>query len=393
MTLDPMKDTMAFTCDIILLSYESPDLLKKCVESILDRTRTPARLIIVDNASKDPKVARYLSEVSGRGAVEVTKVFNGKNLGFAGGMNVGLRLAEAPYVCLINNDCIVTDGWLEEMITLASSDKKIGLVCPESNNFGSGPSKDRSIEEYAVSLAPRKGEYIELGHAIFFACLIKKEVIDRIGLLDEAYAGVCYEDTDYSRRTFEAGYIAALAKGAYVYHRMQASRKKLKGKKEIYSRNRKLFEEKWGRIYRTLFAEECSSGTEGLRGLYEQLKGLARKRVFVEILAAPLDGPGSEDALCGLMRHSDIIVRPLKGKYFAFRALWKIFTKKKRYDAVFFEKGTLASLVCALRPLHGAEPFVRSESLVTHGPTGRSFDLADAGPLVDFIKKRKGARK
>ena len=376
-------------CDIILLSYESPDLLKKCVESVLDRTRVPSRLIIVDNASRDPEVRRYLEGVSGRGSVTVEKLFSEVNAGFAGGTNKGLRLAEAPFVCLLNNDCIVTDGWLEEMIDVARSRSDIGLVDPQSNTFGSRPAQGLSIEEHAASLAAVNGKFTEIGHAIGFACLVKKEVIDKIGYLDEAYEGVCYEDTDFSLRAQKSGFISVIAEGAYVFHKEQASRRDLSGKEAVYARNRKIFEDRWGKLCRSFFLEDVSSGITAVRGFYDALKGLARRRVFVDLWVSGADGSLSDSILSGTVRHADITVKPLKGSFTGAYALWKILTKKKRYDAVFLPSGVLSALVSVTGPIHGAELFVSKGTSVMHVSSGRIFSLNDAGTLAEFIKERK----
>lgn len=381
---------MAFTCDIILLSYESPELLKKCVESVLDSTRVPSRLIIVDNASRDPEVRRYLEGVHGRGSVTVEKLFSEVNAGFAGGTNKGLRLAEAPFVCLLNNDCIVTDGWLEEMVDVARSRADIGLVDPQSNTFGSRPEEGLSIEEHAASLAAaRKGEFTEMGHAIGFACLVKKEVIDKIGYLDEVYEGVCYEDTDFSLRAQKAGFISVIAEGAYVFHKEQASREKLRGKEAVYSRNRKIFEDRWGRLHRSFCLEDVSSGMPAVRDSYDALKGLARRRVFVDLWVSGVDDSFRDSVLSGMVKHADITMKFFNGRFTGAYALWKILTKKKRYDAVFLPAGVLSALVSAAKPIHGAEVFIRKGDSAQHVPSGRIFSLNDAGMLTEFIKQKR----
>ena len=188
-------------CDIVLLSYENPDLLKRCVESILEFTRIRSRLIIVDNASKDPAVAEYITGIHGNETVHIEKVFSEENEGFSKGTNKGMRISDAEYVCLLNNDCEVTEGWLSEMISVAEKNEHVGLVNPQSNTFGSTPPDGSTINEHAQDLnRDKKGRFVELGHAIGFACLIKRDVIERIGYLDESYKGVCYEDTDYSNQ-------------------------------------------------------------------------------------------------------------------------------------------------------------------------------------------------
>ena len=273
---------MKYDCDIVVLSYESPELLKSCVESVLEHTIVPSRLIIVDNASKDPKVAEYLNALRGKGKVTIEKVFSGENEGFAAGTNKGLKLVDAPFVCLLNNDCVVTEGWLEEMIAIAGSDSTIGLVNPQSNTFGSRPDTDASIDDHADLISHRKSQFVELGSAIGFACLIKKEVLEKVGLLDESYRGVCYEDTDFAARARKAGFISVMAEGAYVFHAEQASRKDLEGKEEIYRKNKEIFEGRWGRLLRVLFVTP-DADPGAIAADHEVLKEIARERAIVEM--------------------------------------------------------------------------------------------------------------
>ena len=378
-------------CDIVLLSYESPKLLKECVESVLERTRVPSRLIIVDNASRDPRVKTYLHQLHGAGLVTVEKVFSEENAGFAAGMNKGLRLSEAPFVCLLNNDCVVTEGWLEEMIGLARSHSRIGLVNPQSNTFGSKPDGEASITEHARLLEHDKGKFSELGHAIGFACLVKREVLDRVGYLDEEYEGVCYEDTDFSVRAQKAGYICVLAEGAYVYHVEQASRRRFKGVDEIYRKNKERFEKKWGRILRVFFLDRVS-GPEGyMTEDYEALKGLARERAFVEFWIKPdrlADEVSAGFDRRKIVRHADIKLNVLGKGFLGPAVLWKVLTKKKKYDALILKRGVLPGVLRCLKWLHGAEVFLLEGRLRARSRDGRLFDLNSPAAFAEYLRTR-----
>jgi GT2 family glycosyltransferase len=366
---------MARECDIILLSYESPDLLKKCVESVLEHTRVSSRLIIVDNASGDPKVASYLQEVHGNEIVEIEKVFSEENVGFAAGMNRGMRLSEAPFVCLLNNDCIVTDGWLEEMIAVAGQRNDIGLVNPQSNTFGSRPEEGATIDYHAAFLSDKKGGYTELGHAIGFACLIKREVIDRIGCLDEVYLGVCYEDTDFSVRAQKTGFISVMAEGAYVYHAEQASRRNLEKKEEVYRRNKEIFECKWGKLLRVFYIRTQDSDIDHVLNDYEILKGLARERAFVDMWVGGAEF-SPEEITRKTMKHADISINIVSDKFLGISSFWRILIKKKKYDAVITDNERLLRRLRFLKPLLGAKVFPRK-------------DLEEPSILAESLRKGK----
>lgn len=381
--------------DIVLLSYENPGLLKECVESVLENTRARATLIIVDNNSKDPEVRRYLSGVHGSGRIDIEKVFCEENTGFAGGMNKGMRLSDAPFVCLLNNDCVVTDGWLEEMISVAEERSDVGLVNPQSNTFGSFPDRSVSITEHAGLLSDKKGRFVELGHAIGFACLVKREVIEKIGYLDEAYEGVCYEDTDYSVRARKAGYISVMAEGAYVFHREQASRKNLEGKEKIYSRNKALFENRWGRLLRVLYMDhfrDFNDDREQVKSDYELMKTLARQRVIVDYWirdSKKAAKSGTEAENISSIRHADVGVRILQSVFVNASLFWKVLTKKKKYDAVILRKGAVARILGFLKPVHGARLFFCDDDAKIRSEKGRIFDLEKAEDFAGFLRGKQ----
>ncbi|MFA6636037.1 MAG: glycosyltransferase family 2 protein [Candidatus Omnitrophota bacterium] len=386
--------TVKYECDIILLSYESPGLLKKCVESVFKYTRVPVRLIIVDNASKDPAVAEYLNAVESSGNVAVRKLFNDENLGFAAGINEGMKISDSPYVCLLNNDCEVTDGWLREMLLVAESSSEIGIVNPESNTFGSVPAEGVSIHDHAVRLQKNSEKYVEIGHAIGFACLIKREVIDSIGYLDEIYSGVCYEDSDFSIRAQKAGFIPVIAEGAYVFHEEQASRKDLAGKEKIYACNKKIFEDRWGKILRILLLDPESKKTVDVLGYYGALRKLAKERAFLKIWTVS-GRPGSrvDDAVKSgiLIKHTDIAITVFKRRIKMSDVVLRILTKKKKYNAIFTADIHLARVLRFLKPFHGGEVFTLDDSYeVTTGKSEKLSLYDDAQRIASCLREERG---
>jgi len=372
---------MKHECDIVLLSYESPDLLKKCVESVLENTLVPSRLIIVDNNSTSPEVREYLDNVSGKWDVEIEKVFSPENAGFAGGINKGLRLSTAPYVCILNNDCEVYSGWLREMINVASIDSSIGLVNPQSNTFGCNDP---------LLVKDKSGKFVELGHAIGFACLIKREVLETIGLFDEAYEGVCYEDTDFACRAMKKGFISVMACGAYVYHREQASRSRLPGKKEIYKKNKYLFESRWGRLLRMLFVEQDSEDERILKD-YKNLKNVARKRIIVDMWVEKKDRGQIIKSLekKGITEHADVGIKSFPKSIRKREIITKVLTKKKKYDAVITRDPLLYGILRVVSALRGTQTFFLKEDKYLVSGRGEVIDIRDISVITERSRKKK----
>ena len=127
---------------------------------------------------------------------------------------------------LLNNDVVVTTGWLGRMLrALRGGDAGIGLVGPRSN-FVSGPQQIEVAYDNIAELdgfawdfgKAQNGVMVEVSRLVGFCLLIKREVIDAIGLLDEQFGIGCFEDDDYCLRAIAAGFRAVIAGDSFVHH-------------------------------------------------------------------------------------------------------------------------------------------------------------------------------
>ncbi len=325
---------MEIKCDLILLSWNNTEILRQCVDSILRFARVPCRLIIVDNGSSEAGIREYLASLKGNDAIQVRVILNAVNEGFAKGMNKGIKASAAPYVCLLNNDILVTDGWLEEMMRVASGDPAVGIVNPSSNNFGLRFGKETTLERFALSLRGQSGRWVEMGSCIGFCMLIKRELIEKIGYLDESYGYAYFEDTDFSRRAQAAGYKCAMAKGCYVYHAEGSSGKFLIDKEGAFQRSAEIFRGRWGmprRVVYVVTSKDKSSLECIIRGVEAELK--ARNRVWI------FQEEGAE--IPGLPEHLDLMREKFPKMFFNFAAFWNIIKKKKKFARLYIRQGAL----------------------------------------------------
>src|SRR3989338_488088 len=209
-------------CDIIIPVWNQPEATKECVDSIFEYTDYPYRLIVIDNGS-DKETEGYLKNLKEENETDFVLIRNDSNLGFVKAINQGIRQSDAAYVCVMNNDVIATDRWLGEMVKAMASDPRIGLVNPSSNTLGQFPREGESIHDYASSLKRSSGETQELYSCRGFCMLLKRKVIEDIGLLDEIYDVGYYDEADYCERAKISGFMAVRAKAAYVYHKERVS--------------------------------------------------------------------------------------------------------------------------------------------------------------------------
>ena len=227
------------TVDIIIVAKDQLEYTRRCVESIFASTSVPFRILFIDNASVDG-TSTYLSDGMSRcpqhGTLEVIQ--NQENLGWIKGLNQGISRSRAPFVIFSNNDIEVFDGAIDEMIAIAKSNSAIGIVNPNSNEF--------DIEKkQAGSTQPLQGQVTELIHAAGFFMLVKREVLNRIGGMDEIYSPGYFEEMDYSERARKAGFNIVIARGTYVFHHKSKSFLPA-DKQKFWDRNEKIFYERWG---------------------------------------------------------------------------------------------------------------------------------------------------
>ncbi len=239
---------------IIALSFNQLKYTKSFVQSVLEFTKISFELILVDNGSNKETVD-FLKDLSTKDE-RIKIIFNEENYGFPKGVNQGIKAAKGDYILIANNDIIVTDGWLERMVEVAEADNQIAIVGPMSNSV-SGVQLEREatypdiekMYEYAMENKQKNsGQIFQFPRVAFLCTLIKKEVIEKIGGLDERFSPGNFEDDDFCLRTQIAGYKTVIAKDVFIHHFGSKSftadgTKKYAERLEI---NKQIFVEKWG---------------------------------------------------------------------------------------------------------------------------------------------------
>ncbi len=171
-------------CDIIIPVWNQLKATKRCLDSLLQNTTFDFNLIIVDNGSKK-KTEDFLKDFERNNPkCGIIPIRNKKNKGFVKAVNQGMRESRADYICILNNDTIVTEGWLSEMIKIFQINPNIGIVNPSSNNLGQKIPFGKNLEDYVSAFKSESGKYVELMNALGFCMLIKKMLIEEIGSFD-----------------------------------------------------------------------------------------------------------------------------------------------------------------------------------------------------------------
>jgi GT2 family glycosyltransferase/glycosyltransferase involved in cell wall biosynthesis len=239
---------------VIVLAYNQWHLTDACLHSVLSLTDySNLEVIVVDNASSDETPER-LAEIAAHDE-RVRVIRNGDNLGFAGGNNVGIKAATGDYFVLLNNDTFVTKGWLRDLIRPLMQDSSIGLTGPLTNNIGNEQKiiihyvdmQEMQLEARRFVRARLRHRY-EANNLAFFCVATRRDVVENIGLLDEAYGLGFFEDDDYCQRVRAAAYRIAIVDDVFIHHHLSGSFDMLGSaeKQSQMERNKAIFENRWG---------------------------------------------------------------------------------------------------------------------------------------------------
>jgi len=220
--------------DIVLLSWNFPDMTLKCLKTLRENTHIPYRLIWVDNGSQIENFERVRRYVETFESHVISRFDN--NRYYAEGTNKGIKLSSAKYVVTLSNDVFVTKNWLTKLIRILDQQPEIGLISPMTDRIGSnGPRVSMTVPKFnllrpgepyeRINELPSRFIYCEEPVSMFCAVL-RKKMIDEVGLLDERFT--CYgNDWDYNDRIKHAGWKTAVALNCFVYHLHKATKNKV----------------------------------------------------------------------------------------------------------------------------------------------------------------------
>lgn len=217
-------------CELSIITVNYNGLKDTCalIDSIT--FNEDMEVIVIDNGSKANE-ASVLQERYPR----IKAIRSDKNLGFAGGNNLGIKAAKGKYLYFINNDTVFKDFNPQMLTNRLESSAKIGMVCPKirfawGNNpiqfAGYTPLSPITIRNKAIGFGEEdKGQYDtprQTPYAHGAAMMLKREVIDNVGLMPECYF-LYYEELDWSMMLTRAGYDIWYEPTSTIYHKESQS--------------------------------------------------------------------------------------------------------------------------------------------------------------------------
>lgn len=236
---------------IVTVNFNHSHVTEALLESISSKNTYPAlEIIVVDNGSKENPVPGWMVKYP-----DVTFIRSDKNMGFAGGNNIGLEVAKGDYLFLINNDTEITGGLISTMVDYMEAHPQVGMASPKIHYYSNpGMLQYAGYTEMNYYTARNacigqfeedKGQYDNLtgptGYAHGAAMMVRREALMKAGPMAENYF-LYYEELDWAERFRKSGYEVHRVMQALILHKESISVGQASPLKEFFmNRNRILF--------------------------------------------------------------------------------------------------------------------------------------------------------
>jgi len=236
---------------IIVPTWNNSALTARCLTSLVEFT-SDYHLIWIDNGSR-PVENGQVKEVIKRFGIIYTGFANDKNLGFPKAINQGIKIALAGNydpIVLLNNDVTLTAGWLDKFRAAFGQYPQFGLLGSLHNTGGldyrnfhrnlhlAGKTPDEVVNALPLSV-------YNYSSCVSFSCVaIRRTVIEKVGLLDEAFSPCLGEDNDYCDRVRLAGWKTGFCLNLFTWHVHRATVKLIPHYWVIKRRNTQLLAKK-----------------------------------------------------------------------------------------------------------------------------------------------------
>ncbi len=250
---------MEIEISIITVNYNGVNDTCELIDSIPSNDNM--EVIVVDNGSREDEASLIAQRYP-----QVIIIRSARNLGFAGGNNLGIKAAKGKYIFLINNDTVFKDFNIQPIINRLKSSHRIGLVCPKirfewGNNLiqyaGYTPLSRITARNRSIGFGEEDNGQYNIAHPTPYAhgaaMLIKRDAIDKVGLMPEDYF-LYYEEIDWSMMFTKADYEIWYDPSCTIYHKeSQSTGQNSPLRTYFMTRNRLLLVKRnWRGIYKYL---------------------------------------------------------------------------------------------------------------------------------------------
>ena len=217
-------------CELSIITVNYNGLKDTCALIETIPFNDTMEMIVVDNASKDDEAKAIQEKYP-----HIHTIRSDRNLGFAGGNNLGIQAARGKYLFLINNDTVFREFNVQSIIARLESSDKIGMVCPKIRfawgdhpiQFaGYTPLSPITIRNRSIGFGEQDNGQYDSPHPTPYAhgaaMMVKREVVDKVGKMPECFF-LYYEELDWSMMITRAGYEIWYEPASTIFHKESQS--------------------------------------------------------------------------------------------------------------------------------------------------------------------------
>lgn len=232
---------------IVIPLYNQVAYTQLCIQSLRSAGLEGAEVLLIDNGSSDGTAA-YLETCS-----DLRVIHNKENLGCAGAWNQGVRETDSEWVVILNNDVIVSPGWLDGLLAVAER-TRLDVVSPAIREG----ELNYDVAVYATEYSERMKSVMRRGVADGICFMVRRHVFETAGLFDEKFRIGQFEDADFFRRVRNAGFRMGTTGNSFIHHFGSVTQKALKKnmpERPYVAENRAYFRKKWKLTWWRRFVE------------------------------------------------------------------------------------------------------------------------------------------
>ena len=225
---------------VVIVNFNGERLLPACLAALAAQTLAPDEIVVADNGSRDGSLALLRSTYPGVRGLEL-----GRNHGFAGGANRGVRATTAPWVCVLNSDAEPEPAWLERLMAAQRDERtwalgsvlvsaRTGLVESAGDGYAPEGYAYKLLRELPLDALPAQPYRVFAAPGA--APVFRRDVFNLLGGYEERFF-LYYEDVDLAFRALLAGYQALMVPSARVVHRLGATTRSMARLRFYVARN------------------------------------------------------------------------------------------------------------------------------------------------------------
>ncbi|HSN15791.1 MAG TPA: glycosyltransferase family 2 protein [Anaeromyxobacteraceae bacterium] len=262
---------------IVMPVFNQLAYTKLCLESLTRHPEGIGEIVVIDNGSSDGS-GDWL-----QGAPGIRLIRNAENRGCAGGWNQGVAAARGEWIVVLNNDVLVTAGWIQGMLD-AARELALDVVTPAIREG----EADYDLDGWARAVTAKLGRFCRLGAADGICFMVRRRVFETVGTFDEHFRIGQFEDSDFFRRARLAGFRLGVTGRAFLHHfgsvTQKAVRKAPSGGSAYMAENRAYYRKKWRLTWLRRQPEKWSSRARHLAWRWRERLATGRtlKETWVE---------------------------------------------------------------------------------------------------------------